>query len=394
MPHDIALISTIAVSLAFAFVGGFIAVRLRLPPLVGYLLAGIAVGPFTPGFVADAGLASQLAEIGVILLMFGVGMHFSLRDLWALRLIALPGAIVQIAIATALGAALAIVWGWSTGSGLVLGLALSVASTVVLLRALEREGLADSLAGRVAVAWLVVEDLVMVLVLVLLPAVSGLLGGAAPSGAGGELLATLALTLGKVAAFIAFMLVIGVRLLPFLLDQVARTGSRELFTLAVVAVALGIAFFSAEFFGVSFALGAFFAGIVLNESDHSHRALSETQPLQDSFAVLFFVSVGMLFDPAILFRQPLQILAVLAIVIIGKSAAALLIVLLLRHSLATALTIAASLAQIGEFSFILAGLGMTLGLLPEEGQHLILAAALISITLNPLLFRLAAKIRP
>jgi monovalent cation:H+ antiporter-2, CPA2 family len=394
MPHDIALISTIAVSLAFAFVGGFIAVRLRLPPLLGYLLAGIAVGPFTPGFVANAGLASQLAEIGVILLMFGVGMHFSLRDLWALRLIALPGALGQIAIATALGMVLAASWGWSIGAGLVLGLALSVASTVVLLRALERQGLVQSLAGRIGVAWLVVEDLVTVLVLVLLPAVSGLLGGTVPAGSGGNLLITLAVTLGKVAAFVAFMLVIGTRLLPFLLDQVARTSSRELFTLAVVAVALGIAFGSAEFFGVSFALGAFFAGIVLNESDHSHRALSETQPLQDAFAVLFFVSVGMLFDPAILIRQPLQVLAVLAIVIVGKSAAALLIVVILRHSLATAITIAASLAQIGEFSFILAGLGMTLGLLPEEGQHLILAAALISITLNPLLFRLAAAIRP
>jgi CPA2 family monovalent cation:H+ antiporter-2 len=394
MPHDIALISTIAVSLAFALVGGFIAARLRLPPLLGYLLAGIAVGPFTPGFVADAGLASQLAEIGIILLMFGVGMHFSLRDLWALRLIALPGAIVQIALATALGMMLAAVWGWSIGGGLVLGLALSVASTVVLLRALEQQGMLTSIEGRIAIAWLVVEDLVMVLVLVLLPAVSGLLGGKLPAGSGGDIATTLAVTIGKVAAFVAFMLVIGTRLLPFLLDQVARTGSRELFTLAVVAVALGIAFFSAEFFGVSFALGAFFAGVVLNESDHSHRALSETQPLQDAFAVLFFVSVGMLFDPAILIRQPLQILAVLAIVTIGKSAAALLIVLLLRHSLTTALTIAASLAQIGEFSFILAGLGMTLGLLPDEGQHLILAAALISITLNPLLFRLSATIRP
>jgi monovalent cation:H+ antiporter-2, CPA2 family len=394
MPHDIALISTIAVSLAFAFVGGFIAVRLRLPPLLGYLLAGIAVGPFTPGFVADAGLASQLAEIGVILLMFGVGMHFSLRDLWALRLIVLPGALGQIAIATALGMVLAASWGWSIGAGLVLGLALSVASTVVLLRALERQGLVQSLAGRIGVAWLVVEDVVTVLVLVLLPAVSGLLGGTVPAGSDGNLLITLAVTLGKVAAFVAFMLAIGTRLLPFLLHQVARTGSRELFTLAVVAVALGIAFGSAELFGVSFALGAFFAGIVLNESDHSHRALSETQPLQDAFAVLFFVAVGMLFDPAILIRQPLQVLAVLAIVIVGKSAAALLIVVALRHSLATAITIAASLAQIGEFSFILAGLGMTLGLLPEEGQHLILAAALISITLNPLLFRLAGAIRP
>ena len=368
MPHDIALISTIAVSLAFAFVGGFIAVHLRLPPLVGYLLAGIAVGPFTPGFVADESLAGQLAEIGVILLMFGVGMHFSLRDLWALRTIALPGAIVQIVIATALGMVLAVFWGWSIGGGLVLGLALSVASTVVLLRALEQQGMAHSADGRIAVAWLVVEDLVMVLVLVLLPAVSGLLGGRAPADPGsGNLLISLAMTLGKVAAFVALMLVVGVRVLPFLLDRVARTGSRELFTLAVTAAALGIAFGSAEFFGVSFALGAFIAGMVLNESDHSHRAATETQPL--------------------------QVLAVLAIVIVGKSAAALLIIVLLRHPFATALTVAASLAQIGEFSFILAALGLSLGLLPAEGQHLILAAALVSITLNPLIFGLASKAR-
>ena len=394
MHHDIALISTIAVGLAFAFVGGFIALRLRLPPLVGYLLAGIAVGPFTPGFVADAGLASQLAEIGVILLMFGVGMHFSLRDLWSMRRIALPGAIAQIVIATALGTILAAYWGWSIGGGLVLGLALSVASTVVLLRALEEQGLVRSVNGQIAVGWLVVEDLVMIIVLVVLPAVAELLGGhAADHVVAGSLVITLAITLGKVAAFVAFMLIIGVRALPFLLDQVARTGSRELFTLAVVAAALGIGFGSAEYFGVSFALGAFFAGVVLAESDHSHRAASETQPLQDAFAVLFFVSVGMLFDPGILIREPVRVLAVVAIVIAAKSAAAFFIVLVLRHTLATALVVAASLAQIGEFSFILAGLGLSLGLLPVEGQQLILAAALISIALNPLLFRLARAIR-
>lgn len=390
MPHETTLISTIAVSLVYAFVAGFAAHRLRLPPLVGYLLAGIAVGPFTPGFVADVTLAGELAEIGVILLMFGVGMHFTLRDLVAVRHIALPGAVVQIAVATVLGVVMAQLWGWTFEAGLVLGLALSVASTVVLLRALETQGTLDSENGRIAVGWLIVEDLVTVLVLVLLPAFAGSLGDE-PSRATHvveqPLLVTFGLTLGKITAFIGLMLLIGTRLFPWVLEQVARTGSRELFTLAVTTVALGIAFGAAEVFGVSFALGAFFAGVVVNESDHSHRAASDMQPLQDAFTILFFVSVGMLFDPAILVQHPLPVLAVVAIIILGKSLAAFLIVQACRYPLSTALTVAAGLAQIGEFSFILAGLGTTLGLLPPAGRDLILAGALLSITLNPLLFR-------
>ncbi len=391
MPHGTSLISTLAVGLVFAGIGGFLASRLRLPPLVGYLLAGIAVGPFTPGFVADSEIASQLAEIGVILMMFGVGMHFSVRDLMDVRKIALPGAVVQIAIATALGIALAWSWGWTLGAGIVFGLSLSVASTVVLLRALEARGILASENGRIAVGWLVVEDLAMVLTVVALPALASALGGQAGEAATHDLPWVLGMTLAKVVAFIAIMLVVGARLLPFILDQIAQTGSRELFTLAVIAAALGIAFGSAELFDVSFALGAFFAGLVVNESDHSHRAATELQPLQDAFVALFFVSVGMLFDPAILLREPLAVLAVLAIIVIGKSVAALLIVLAFRYPAGTALTVAASLAQIGEFSFILAGLGVTLGLLPQEGLNLILAGALLSITLNPLLFRWASR---
>jgi len=397
VPHETSLIFTIAVSLAFAFVGGFVAVRLYLPPLVGYLLAGVAVGPFTPGVVADPHLAGELAEIGIILLMFGVGMHFSLREILAVRSIALPGAIAQIGVATALGIGVARLWGWTLGGGLVLGLALSVASTVVLLRALEAQDMLDSMNGRIAVGWLIVEDLVMVLALVLLPAFAGPLGGQSPGSAAGavgnNLLVTLGLTLGKVAAFVGFMLLAGARLFPWLLDQVARTGSRELFTLAVVALALGIAFGSAELFGVSFALGAFFAGMVINESDHSHRAAADLQPLQDAFAVLFFVAVGMLFDPVILIRQPLQVLSIIAIIVVGKSLAAFLLVRVFRYPVDTALTVSAGLAQIGEFSFILAGLGIALGLLPPEGQSLILAGALLSISLNPLIFRAAAAMQ-
>ncbi len=398
MPHDITLITTIAVGLAFAFVGGFIAVRLRLPPLVGYLLAGIAVGPFTPGFIADARLAPQLAEIGVILLMFGVGMHFSLRDLLAVQAVALPGALAQIAAATALGFGVAKSWGWPTGAGLVFGLALSVASTVVLLRALEAEGIVETPKGRIAVGWLIVEDLAIVLVLVLLPALSGQLGGkaahAAEAAASGNLWLTLGLTLGKVVTFVALMLVVGSRIFPWLLRRVERTGSRELFTLAVVTLALGVAFGSWKLFGVSFALGAFFAGVVVNASRLSDRAAADLQPLQDIFSVLFFVSVGMLFDPSILVRQPFQVLAAVAIIVMGKSMAAVGIVLALGRPMETALTVAAALAQIGEFSFILAGLGVSLGLLPEEGRNLILAGALLSITLNPLIFRAVSFLRP
>ena len=386
--HDVPLIATIAVSLAFAFVGGLVAVRLRLPPLVGYLLAGIVVGPFTPGFVADAHLAPQLAEIGVILLMFGVGTHFSIRDLFAVRRVALPGAFTQIIVATALGAGVAILWGWSLGAGIIFGLSLSVASTVVLLRALQDRGMITSSDGRIATGWLIVEDLLMVLALVLLPALAGVLGGDLPDKSG-SLWPALGITIGKVVLFIGLMLVAGVRFFPWLLSQVEKTGSRELFTLAVVALALGVAFGSAKLFGVSFALGAFFAGVVVNESDLSHRAARELQPLQDAFTVLFFVAVGMLFDPSILIRQPLQVLAVLAIVVIGKSLAAFGIVRALGESTRTALIVSAALAQIGEFSFILSGLGTKLGLVPAEELNLIVAGALLSITFNPAVFSAA-----
>ncbi len=390
MDHETSLISTIAVGLAFAFVGGCVAFRLRLPPLVGYLLAGIAVGPFTPGYVADVHLAPQLAEIGVILLMFGVGMHFSVRDLLAVRSVAIPGSIAQIVIATILGAMVAHLWGWSLGAGLVFGLALSVASTVVLLRALESNGLLNSSDGRIAIGWLIVEDLVMVLALVLLPALVGLLepGDAGVAPPAGKLWITILVTLGKVVAFVLLMLVLGARLLPWVLRRINLTGSQELFTLAVITLSLGVAFASAEIFGVSFALGAFFAGIVVHESDLHHRAADELRPFQNTFAALFFVSVGMLFDPAVLLRQPIQVLTVVGIIVVGKSLAALLVVLVLRRPLSTALTVSAALAQIGEFSFILVGMGVKLGVLTIEAQSLVVAGALLSITLNPLAFRL------
>ncbi len=396
MPHQTALIATIAAGLALAFALGMLAVRLRLPPLVGYLVAGIAVGPFTPGFVADIALAQQLAEIGVILLMFGVGIHFSLDDLLSVRRIAQPGAAVQIAAATALGAAISRLWGWPWGSGIVFGLCLSVASTVVLLRALEDRGLLDSADGRIAVGWLVVEDIATVLVLVLLPALSVTLGGNPPGGerasADEGVVTTLATTLGKVTAFVVLMVVVGRRAVPWLLERVARVGSRELFTLSILAVAVGTAVGAAALFGVSFALGAFFAGMVVNGSDLSHEAAADALPLQDAFSVLFFVAVGMLFDPAILVREPLEVLAVVLIVMVGKSIGALGIVLLFRYPLHTALVISASLAQIGEFSFILAALGVSLGLLPAEGQSLIVAGALLTIGLNPLSFEIATRL--
>ena len=385
MPHEISLITTIAAGLGLALIMGFLAARLKLPPLVGYLVAGIIIGPATPGFVADVELASQLAEIGVMLMMFGVGLHFSLQDLMAVRRIAIPGAIVQIAVATLMGAVTVMWWGWSAGSAIVFGLALSVASTVVLLRALEARGVLNSLNGRIAVGWLIVEDLVVVLILVLLPALAGIMGGT-PPGAEGSLWTTLGVTLAKVAAFIALMLIAGRRLLPRLLWAVARTGSRELFTLAVISAAVGVAYLSAELFSVSFALGAFFAGMMMRESALSHRAAEESLPLRDAFSVLFFVSVGMLFEPDILVSEPLRVVAVAGIVMIGKTLAAVALVLAFRYPLNTALTVGASLAQIGEFSFILAGLGVSLGLLPREGQSLILAGALISISLNPLVF--------
>ena len=386
MPHDIALINTLAVGLSTAFVFGWLAARLRLPPLLGYLLAGIAVGPFTPGFVADVNLAPQLAEIGVILLMFGVGMHFSIADLMAVKRIAVPGALLQMAVATALGWALATWWGWSHAAALVFGLSLSVASTVVLLRALEDQGGLDTEVGRIAVGWLIVEDLLMVLALVVLPTLAPAASGAQAGPA--DVWLALGITFAKVASFVVFMLVVGLRFFPWLLKQVERTGSRELFTLAVVAVALGVALGSAALFGVSFALGAFFAGIVIHESDLSARAATESQPLQDLFGALFFVSVGMLLDPMVLVEKPVQVLMVTLIIVLGKSLASFVIVRALGYPLRSALTVSAALAQIGEFSFILAGLGISLRLLPDEANDLILAGALLSITLNPLMFKL------
>jgi len=395
MPHSVNLIHTIAAALGLALALGFVATRLRLPALVGYLLAGVVIGPFTPGFVADVGMASQLAEIGVMLLMFGVGLHFSLGDLLAVRKIAVPGAVVQIMVATLMGMGLAYWWGWGLGGALVFGLSLSVASTVVLLRALETLGILDTYTGRIAVGWLVVEDLVMVLVLVLLPPLAGVLGGtgADASADASGLLKTLGLTLLQVGGFVVLMLVVGRRVFPWVLWQVARTGSRELFTLCVVAAAVGIAFGSAALFGVSFALGAFFAGMVMRESEFSHRAAQESLPLRDAFAVLFFVSVGMLFNPAVLWDRPLQVLAVVAIIMVGKTLAAAALVLSFRYPLNTALTVSASLAQIGEFSFILVGLGASLGLLPAEGTSLVLAGALISMALNPMLFHAIAPLQ-
>ena len=392
MPHQAELIATIAVSLGYALVGGFLATRFRLPAIVGYLLAGIAVGPFTPGFVADAHVAEQLAEIGVIMLMFGVGMHFSIQDLLAVKRIAVPGAIVQIVAITALGLGLAHFWGWSVGAGLVFGLALSIASTVVMLRAFDARDATHSPVGRLATGWLVVEDLVTVLVLVLLPALAPLARGQSAALPLPALLLTLALTLGKVALFIAAMLILGRRFFPWLLKQVADTGSRELFTLAVVAAAIGVAYASAELFDVSLALGAFFAGIVIGGSDLSYRAAADTQPIQDAFSVLFFVSVGMLLDPATLLRDPVRIVEVLAIVLLGKALFAAALMRAFRESAQSALAIAASLAQIGEFSFILAARGVALGLMPQAGQQLVIAAACLSITLNPLLFWIADRL--
>jgi CPA2 family monovalent cation:H+ antiporter-2 len=395
MEHETSLLVTIVLGLVLAFAFGFVASKLRLPPLVGYLVAGIVVGPYTPGPSIDTALATQLSEIGVILLMFGVGLHFSTADLLAVRNIAIPGAVGQIVIATAIGAAVAATWGWSFGGGLVLGLALSVASTVVLLRALDERNTLATANGRIAVGWLIVEDLAMVLALVLLPALAGMLGGKAAEGSGGfdmALATTLALTLGKVAVFGALILTVGPRLVPWLLSQAARTGSHELFTLSVLAVALGIAYGSAKLFEVSFALGAFCAGIVLAKSEFSHRAAEESLPLQNAFAVLFFVSVGMLFDPSIIVREPLEVIAVLLIILIGKSLVAFGIVLALGFPISTAVLVSASLAQVGEFSFILAGLGIALGLLPVEGKDLILAGALLSITLNPVAFALVRPI--
>lgn len=382
MPHATPLIATIVAGIVVAFLLGALAQRLRLPVLIGYLLAGVLVGPFTPGYVADQAIANELAELGVILLMFGVGLHFSIKDLMAVRAIAIPGAIAQVAVATAMGWALGYALGWSSGAGLIFGLALSVASTVVLLRAMQERNLIETTKGRIAVGWLIVEDLVMVLALVIIPAVAGGIDGS------GGMATVLAVTLGKVAAFVALMLVIGSRVVPWLLRRVAQSGSRELFRLAVLAVALGVALGAALLFGVSFALGAFFAGVILAETPFSHRAAEETLPLRDAFAVLFFVSVGMLFNPRIVIDAPLALAGTIAIIVVGKSIAALLIVRMFGRSMGTAMTIAASLAQIGEFSFILATLGGKLGLLPKVGSDLILAGAIFSIMLNPGLFAL------
>jgi K+:H+ antiporter len=388
--HETSLIALLAIGFVLALLFGLVANRLRVSTIVGYLVAGICVGPFTPGFVGDSGLANQLSEIGVILLMFGVGLHFSIKDLMSVRTIALPGAVAQIVTATAIGSGMAWILGWNFGTGLVFGLSLSVASTVVLLRALEERNALQSSEGKIAVGWLIVEDLAMVLALVMLPALADVLGGDASAvhapGAMQNTWLTLLITLGKVALFVALALVVGTRFVPWLLTQVTRTGSRELFTLSVLAIALGIAYGSSAAFGVSFALGAFFAGVVLSESEMAHQAGNDSLPLKDAFAVLFFVSVGMLFDPLVLLREPLAVLAVLAIIMIGKSLAAFVIVLVFRHPVGTALTVSASLAQIGEFSFILASLGAALGLLPPEGRDLILAGALLSIALNPLAF--------
>lgn len=396
--HD-NLITTIAAGFGIALVLGFIAERLRTPALVGYLVAGIIIGPATPGFVADMEIAQQLSEIGVMLLMFGVGLHFSLKDLLAVRRIAIPGAIAQMGMATLLGAALSTLWGWSWGHAFVFGLSLSCASTVVLLKALEARGVLDTMDGRIAVGWLVVEDLATVLILVLLPALAGLLGGTDPAAstesaaahAHNSIWRALSQTLFHISAFIFLMLVAGKRIIPWLLWQVARIGSRELFTLSVIATAIGIAYGASSFFQVSFALGAFFAGMVMRESEFSHRAAEESLPLRDAFSVLFFVAVGMLFDPTVLRDAPFKVMVTVFIIIFGKSLAAMFLVLLFRYSLKTAFVVSASLAQIGEFSFILGGLGATLGLVSQEAMSLILAGALISIALNPLIF---AVIKP
>ena len=395
MIHHTPLIAAIATGFVLAFIFGALANRLRLSPLVGYLLAGVMVGPFTPGFVADKDLSHELSEIGVILLMFGVGLHFSLKDLMSVKNIAIPGALVQILAATLLGLGMTWWLGWHWGAGLIFGLALSVASTVVLLRALEERQLIDSRRGKIAVGWLIVEDLVMVLALVLIPALAGLLS-AEPSAGSGEqdILWPLLLTLGKVAAFIALMITLGGRLIPWLLERSAGSGSRELFTLAVLAIAMGVSYGSAMLFGVSFALGAFFAGMILNSSQYNHQAADDSRPLRDAFAVLFFVAVGMLFNPSILLDEPLLVLATVLIIVLGKGLAALLIVLAFRKPLSTGLTIAVSLAQIGEFSFILASLGVSLELMPEVGRDLILAGAIIAILLNPMLFSLLDRLQP
>ena len=397
MEHQTTLLITLALGFVAAFAFGFLATRLRLPPLVGYLMAGIVIGPYTLGFSADVAIASQLAEVGVILLMFGVGLHFSTADLLAVRWIAIPGAVVQIVVATLMGAGLAWAWGWPLPAGLMLGLALSVASTVVVLRALEERSAVQTANGRIAIAWLVVEDLAMVLTLVLLPALAKLAGATPAAGAhaGPELniWLAMAITIAKIAGFLALAVFAGPRVVPWILRQAARTGSHELFTVAVLAVSIGIAYGAAALFGISFALGAFCAGVILSNSELSQRAADDALPLQHAFAVIFFVSVGMLFDPSILVRDPLAVLGVLAIILFGKFLAALVIVQILGYPIGTALTVSASLAQIGEFSFILGALGISLGIFPPAGRDLILAGALISVSVNPLAFALVKPLQ-
>jgi K+:H+ antiporter len=394
MLHGSSLIAIVVIGLGLAFVLGTIANRLGISIIVGYLLAGVAVGPFTPGFVADQNVASQLAEIGVILLMFGVGLHFSLQDLLSVRHIVIPGAVVQIAVSTLLGMGLGRLLGWSAGTSFVFALALSVASTVVLMHALQDRRLVDTGRGQIAIGWLVVQDLLTVLALVLLPPLAGLLRGDGGTLDAGALVTTLGLTIGKVMAFIALMLLVGHRVIPAILHYIAHTGSRELFRLAVLAIALGVAFVAAELFGVSFALGAFFAGMVLNESELSQRAAEESLPLRDAFAVLFFISVGMLFNPAVLLREPAPLLGALLVVMVGGPCAALLMVRAFGYPLATGLIIGVGLAQIGEFSFILADLGVKLGLLPERARDLILGTSIVSIFANPILFTAIERIKP
>ena len=384
--HAAPLISTVVFALVLAFVFGLGAQRLRLPPLVGYLLAGIALGPFTPGVVADQGIANQLAEIGIILLMFGVGLHFSLDDLLSVRAVAVPGALIQALVAIPLAMGLASWMGWSHGAGLIYGIDLSIASTVVVLRMLQDRRLLETERGKITVGWLIVQDLAMVLVLVLLPVLAGVLRGEGEAPDPSVLLDALALTFGKIAAFIVVMLLVGKKLIPALLHYVAHTGSRELFRLAVLSIALGFAYGAAELFGVSLALGAFFAGMILSESRLSQQAATESLPLRDAFAVLFFVSVGMLFNPHIVVAEPMALLATLFIVVVAKTIAAYGLVRLSGYGPGSAITISATLAQIGEFSFILAGLGVSLAILPEEGRDLVIAAAILSILISPLLF--------
>jgi len=405
LPHETPLITTLVMGFGLAFLFGLLAQRLKLPLIAGYLLAGVVVGPFTPGYVADMGLATELAELGVILLMFGVGLHFSPRDLMAVKAIAVPGALGQIAVATGFGTAMGWLMGWSLGAGLIFGLALSVASTVVLLRALQERDLVQTERGRVAVGWLIVEDLVMVLALVLVPPLAGLLGGIAMpvgeeaeivaevgSGIGiGPIAATVLVTLIKAAAFVALMLLVGRRLIPWVLHFVAHTKSRELFRLSVLAIALGVAYGATHFFGVSFALGAFFAGMVMSTSTLSSQAMRETLPLRDAFAVLFFVSVGMLFNPSIIWTSPLALIGTVLIIVVVKSVVAHQIIKAFGHDHEKGLTIAASLAQIGEFSFIMITMGVKLAIVPTEARDLVVAGAMISILLNPLLFHLLDK---